>query len=73
MWLMYATYRPTFVEFSASQSLPFQSRVQDHYLATYQASFIAICTAQFGQKAFKDGVDVRAPPVSPNLDALLVV
>lgn len=46
------------MEFSATQSLPFQSRVQEHYLASYQASFIAVCTAQFSQKAFHDGIDV---------------
>jgi len=61
--------RPSYVEFAASQSLPFQGRVQEHYLASYQASFIAICSAQYGDKAFKGGMEVNPlpppPPLSP--------
>ena len=50
--------RPSYVEFAASQSLPFQSRVLEHFLASYQASFIAICSAQYRGKAFKGGLEV---------------
>ena len=57
--------RPSYVEFAASQSLPFQSRVQEHFLASYQASFIAICSAQFRGKAFKGGLEVGIYPCSP--------
>ena len=53
--------RPSFVEISVAQSLPFQSRVTEHFLASYQASFIAVCSAQFGDKAFVDGMEVSHP------------
>ena len=53
--------RPSFVEISVAQSLPFQSRVTEHFLASYQASFIAVCSAQFGDKAFVDGMEVNHP------------
>ena len=49
--------RPAFVEMTA-QTMPFRSSVNHHFLANYQASFLAICSAQFGEKAFSDGVEV---------------
>ena len=48
------------MELSATQSLPFQSSVVRHYLASYKDSLLAICAAQFGKKGFKDGVEVSA-------------
>lgn len=54
-----ALSRPSFVEFSATQSLPFQSSVTEHYLASYKDSLLAICAAQFGKKGFRHGIEVN--------------
>lgn len=53
-------HRPSFAEVSVSKTaLPFQSSIRDHLLVSYQASFISICTAQFGKKRLADGVEVQ--------------